>query len=114
MDIAETQLGNIRILRPSGRIDSATSTEFQATLLKAVADAADGVIVDFAKVEYISSAGFRALMTARRQSKDRFLAVAGLQPVIEEIFNIARFQHVVPIFASVDAAANAKGAQAKA
>jgi anti-sigma B factor antagonist/stage II sporulation protein AA (anti-sigma F factor antagonist) len=100
--IDESQRGGIQILQPRGRIDGATSPEFQAKVLEALSQVGAGVIVDFSGVDYISSAGFRVLMTAMRQKKEGRLAVAALQPVIQEIFSIARFQHVVPIFASVD------------
>ena len=105
MDIGESLLGEICVLRPVGRLDGATSPEFQARLLQAVGNAAAGVIVDFAEVAYISSAGLRALVAAARQQKDNRVAVAGLQPIVQEIFRIARFQHVVPIFTSVGEAA---------
>lgn len=109
MEIGESQLGSIVVLHPVGRIDGATSPDFQARLLQAVAAAAGGVIVDFVAVDYISSAGLRTLMTAMRQRKDRHVAVAALRPVIQEIFTIARFQHVVAIFASVEEAARSWG-----
>jgi len=107
VNIGKEPLGNYLVLRPHGRIDSSTSPEFTEELLQSAAGSTSGVIVDFAGVEYISSAGLRALMTAIRQRKDRRVAVAGLLPVIHEIFRIARFQHVVAIFDTVDAAARA-------
>lgn len=109
MDIGESLLGEICVLRPVGRLDGATSPEFQARLLQAVSAAPTGIIVDFTEVAYISSAGLRALVAAARQQKDNRVAVAGLQPIVQEIFRIARFQHVVPIFASVGEAARSWG-----
>jgi len=56
-------------------------------------------------VEYISSCGLHALMTAsRRKPQDRRLAVARLNAVVHEIFTISRFTHLVPIFATVEEA----------
>ena len=107
MNIDESLLGDIRVVRPSGRLDGATSAEFQARLQQAVSGATAGVIVDFAQVEYISSAGLRVLVAAARQRQDCALAVAALQPIVQEIFRIARFQLVMPIFATVAEAAGA-------
>jgi len=109
VDIGQSQLGSLTVLRPLGRIDGATSAEFQATLLQAAADAPGGVVVDFADVDYISSAGLRALMTAVRQRKDRRIAAVALRPIIQEIFAIARFQHVVSVFGGPEEAASAWG-----
>jgi anti-anti-sigma factor len=104
VDIGERRQANILVLAPVGRIDNITSAEFQARLLAAVSNAAD-VVIDFSAVEYISSAGLRALMTASRQKpKERRLAVARLNAVVHEIFTISRFSHLVPIFATVEEA----------
>jgi len=105
MDIGERRQANILVLTPIGRIDNLTSADFQACLLAAVTSGGADVVVDFSGVEYISSAGLRALMTASRMKpKERRLAVARLNAVVHEIFTISRFSHLVPIFATVEEA----------
>lgn len=105
MDIGERRQANILVLAPVGRIDNLTSTEFQARLTAAVSSGAADIVVDFSGVEYISSAGLRALMTASRmKSPEQRLAVARLNAVVHEIFTISRFSHLVPIFTSVEEA----------
>ena len=105
MEIGERRDGDILVLSPSGRIDNATSPAFQAKLLAALTPGA-AVLVDFSAVEYISSAGLRALMMGSKQSKAAGggLAVAALGPVVKEIFEISRFSLVVQVF---DTAADA-------
>ncbi|MFI4987597.1 MAG: STAS domain-containing protein [Alphaproteobacteria bacterium] len=100
MEIAERRQGSVLVLSPVGRIDNDTSPVFQSTLLADVAVPGAAVLVDLAKVEYMSSAGLRALMMGARQSKasQGRLAVAGLQPVVKEIFAISRFSYVVQVF----------------
>ncbi|HKM72208.1 MAG TPA: STAS domain-containing protein, partial [Stellaceae bacterium] len=108
MDIDERRQANILVLAPVGRIDNLTSAEFQTKLLAAVSSSSADVVVDFSRVEYISSAGLRALMAASRQKpKERRLAVARLHTVVREIFAISRFSHVVPVFATVEEASTA-------
>src|SRR5690348_5331443 len=108
VDIGERRQANILVLAPVGRIDNLTSPEFQARLLAAVTSSSADVVVDFSGVEYISSAGLRALMTASRQKpKERRLAVTRLNAVVHEIFTISRFSHLVPIFATVEEASTA-------
>jgi anti-anti-sigma factor len=99
VEIGERRDGDILILSPAGRIDNDTSTDFQARLLAALAPAA-AVLVDFSTVEYISSAGLRALMMGSKQAKATKgrLAVAALGPVVKEIFEISRFSMVVQVF----------------
>jgi anti-anti-sigma factor len=102
MTIPERTCGPVTVISPSGRIDVASSEDFSAQLTAALSRG--GVlVVDMAAVEYISSVGLRALMVASKQVKASpgcQLAVASLQPVVEEIFAISRFNLVVQIFAT--------------
>ena len=99
MEIGERRDGDILILSPAGRIDNDTSADFQTKLLAALTPGA-AVLVDFSRVEYISSAGLRALMMGSKQAKATKgrLAVAALGPVVKEIFEISRFSLVVEVF----------------
>jgi len=108
VNIGERRQANILVLAPVGRIDNLTSGEFQTRLLAAVTTSSADVVIDFSGVEYISSAGLRALMTASRQKpRERRLAAARLNAVVHEIFTISRFSHLVPIFATVEEASAA-------
>jgi anti-anti-sigma factor len=114
VEIGERRQANVLVLRPVGRIDNLTSGEFQARLLAATTSGPDDIVVDFTAVEYISSAGLRALMAASRSKpKERRLAVACLNSIVSEIFAISRFSHVVPIFATVEEASAAWQAPAR-
>jgi len=108
VEIGERRHVSTLVLRPVGRIDNLTSGEFQERLLAAATSSADDIVVDFSSVEYISSAGLRALMAASRlKPKERRLAVACLNSIVSEIFAISRFSHVVPVFATVEEASGA-------
>ena len=99
VQIGESREGEVVILRPTGRIDNETSPAFQSRLLAALASAKN-VLLDLEAVEYVSSAGLRALMVASKQSKsaEGRIGVTSLQPVVKEIFAISRFAFVVPVF----------------
>ena len=99
MEIGERRDGDILVLSPAGRIDNDTSADFQARLLAALTPGV-AVLVDFSRVEYVSSAGLRALMMGSKQAKATKgrLAVAALGPVVKEIFEISRFSLVVQVF----------------
>ena len=63
MDIARSQIGDIIVLAPSGRIDQDTSAAFQEALSGEIASTPPAsVVVDFSAIEYISSVGLRALI----------------------------------------------------
>jgi len=100
VDIAEKRDGNIVVLGPVGRIDNETSSSFQTRVLDSIGSGAAAVLIDFSNVEYISSAGLRALMMASKQAKATGcrLVVAGLGSMVKEIFEISRFALVVQVF----------------
>ena len=112
MEIQEQHLDRLVVLQPAGRIDTSTSAEFQARLLAAIGSGSVDVLVDFTAVDYISSAGLRALMTAARaKGRDQRFAAVGLNAVVQEIFTISRLHHVVPTLGSVHDAVRAWHAQ---
>jgi len=106
MDVPVRRFADVVILAPAGRIDHASAEAFRGALgphLEHCAADRDQVILDLSGVDYISSAGLRVLMLARKQAKSQggTFVVAGLAPVVREIFEISRFTVVFDIFASV-------------
>lgn len=60
-------------------------------------------MLDLSRLSYISSAGLRILMiTARRiKAQQGVIAVAAMQPVVREIFDISKFTLVLKCFDTV-------------
>ena len=104
MDVTSRAFGNAAVVRPVGRIDQATSAALEAAV-SPLWDKPDvaALILDFGGVEYISSVGLRVLMLAAKHVRARKarIAVAGLQPVVAEIFAISRFNAVLEVFPSL-------------
>ena len=103
MELAPKRFADTVALFATGRIDHATAEAFRAALvphLAACAAGRDRVVLDLGGVEYISSVGLRVLMLASKQAKAQggSLAVADLQPVVREIFEISRFNLVLDVF----------------
>jgi anti-anti-sigma factor len=102
MDLSPRRFADAVVLRPTGRIDHAAAPAFRAALaphLERCAAGQDGVVLDFAGVDYISSDGLRVLVLAAKQAREQggTLLVADLSPRVREIFEITRFQQVVDI-----------------
>src|SRR5579859_8194950 len=103
MQVSQQRYGDVRVVALSGRIDNATSEMFRTDLGPHVAECrvgGDRLVLDFSGVEYISSVGLRVLMLAARQSREQggTIAIAALQPVVREIFEISRFNVVFPCY----------------
>ena len=106
MDLPLKRFADAVVLSPTGRIDHGSAEAFRAALgphLERCAAGRDQLILDLSGVDYISSAGLRVLMLAKKQAKAQggAFAMAGLQPAVREIFEISRFTVIFDIFTSV-------------
>jgi anti-anti-sigma factor len=102
MDLSPQRFADTVVVTPAGRIDQATVAEFETALaphIERCAPDKDRVVLDLAKLEFISSAGLRVLMLASKQAKAQkgTIVVSGLQPLVQEIFQITRFTLIFTI-----------------
>ena len=105
MQFSDRQVGNALILKASGRIDHASTDTFRTALQPHLDRSREStvLVMDMSGVEYISSVGLRVLMLAAKQVRIQggAIAVAALQPVVREIFQISRFYLVIPSYDDV-------------
>jgi anti-anti-sigma factor len=106
MELTPRRFADTIVLSTSGRVDHATAEAFKTALLDQLGTCATGqdrVVLDMAGTDYIASTGLRALMLAARQAKAQggVLVAAALQPVVREVFEIARFTLIFKTFPSV-------------
>ena len=106
MDFTSRRLADVIVAVPAGQIDHPSAKQLEQDLMPLVAEASANkmpLVLDFAGVEYISSMGLRVLMMASKEmrAKNAPIALAALQPSVEEIFEIARFKFIVDVFPSV-------------
>jgi anti-anti-sigma factor len=105
VEFSVRHFANVVVAAPTGRIDHVTASTLERELLPLVAGvpgASTGVVVDMEGVEYISSMGLRVLMVVAKQARSARvrIAVASLQPVVDEIFTISRFNAVLDVYTS--------------
>ena len=106
MNIAETRRDGNLILAPSGIIDSSTSAVFDRHLTSVIERGDVNLIVDLANLEYISSTGLSAFLSAAKKIRAAGgrMALAGLNSRIRLVFEMSGFLRLFPIYANVDAA----------
>jgi anti-anti-sigma factor len=120
MNVVDRRYANAIVLQVSGRLDQETCDTARTLLTTYVDQAArakHALVLDLGGLEYVSSAGLRCLLIASRQmkaAKGRIL-VAGMQPMVAEIFAISHFDllfEVVPTVREALAAVSAEAAAA--
>ena len=105
MEIKEHRIADVVVVAPAGPIDFPNAQHLERALAPLLGrDAAlQALVLDFDAVGYVSSMGLRVLMVAAKslRARNARIAVAALQPIVVEIFDIARFAHVLEVFPTV-------------
>jgi anti-sigma B factor antagonist len=112
VEFLNLRFDDVVVAVPVGRIDYSNAERLKqalAPLLDATNFPKNALILDFSGVEYICSVGLRVVMLAARQmrAQNGRIAVAALQPIVNEIFEISRFNHVIEIYPTMRAALQA-------
>ncbi len=97
MEIEETQSGKVLILHPQGRLDGVSAPLLQESALGHVDAGETSLVLDLEKVDYISSAGLRAVLVAakRLQKIGGRLVVCSLRGIVLEVFDMSGFDQII-------------------
>lgn len=80
-----------------GRLDTITSPELEEEL-KASLENAQALVLDFEKLEYISSAGLRVLLSAQKtMAKRGEMKLTHVNETVMEIFEVTGFADILTI-----------------
>lgn len=98
MTIEETRTGGRIQLNVDGRIDTNTSPQLQQVILKAFQKGST-VILDLQKVDYISSAGLRALLIGQKtaNSKGGSMKLVHVCDSVMKVLKMAGFASMLTI-----------------
>lgn len=106
MEISERRVGDVCIVQIAGRLDSGTSDGLAQQLHQIVDGGTRRLVIDFERLDYVSSTGLRVLLVAAKRLKavDGKMALSSLKPHILEVFEIAGFKSIFPIYGKTDEA----------
>jgi anti-sigma B factor antagonist len=106
MEIFEENNNAIRIFRLNGRLDSNTSQGFEKKVFDAISTGTNKMVIDFKEIDYISSAGLRVILKATKAlARDNGkLLLCDMQDYVKEVFEIAGFDAILPIVATLNEA----------
>ena len=88
----------------SGRLDSNTSPEFEKEVFKEIEEGSIYVVLDFVRLEYLSSAGLRSIfkITKHLNSIAGKLIICSIPEFIREIFEISGFDTIITIVPTLE------------
>ena len=97
MTITKKQNGTALEIALEGRLDTMTAPELEAELNQSLGSA-DSLKLDFSKLEYISSAGLRVLLSAHKvMSAKGGMKVTNVNEIVQEVFEVTGFADILNI-----------------
>ena len=97
--VAEERDGDALVLSPVGRLDSGNARSFESIVMEHISGGERRLIVDFSRLDFISSSGMRVLLIAAKalhEGKGKIVLCA-MKNHIEEVFRISGFDRIIPI-----------------
>lgn len=107
MNIQASERGGFNVLALEGRLDADATPSLQKEIDKLVEAGEHKLIMDFAGLDYISSAGLRIVLATAKKAKglNGVFRVSGFKPVVKEIFDISGFTGMLDTYETLDQAA---------
>ena len=97
MTITKNLNGTALEIALAGRLDTMTAPELEAELNKDLGGA-DSLTLDFGKLDYISSAGLRVLLTAHKAMAAKGgMKICNVNEVVQEVFEVTGFATVLNV-----------------
>lgn len=97
MKIAKTREGSRLTLALEGRLDTTSAPQLEAEI-KGSLDGVAELVLEFEKLEYLSSAGLRVLLTAQKiMNKQGKMIVRQVNETILEVFEVTGFREILTI-----------------
>ena len=97
MTIDKKLEGSALTIALAGRLDTTTSPELEETLAASL-DGVTALVFDFTKLDYLSSAGLRVLLSAqKRMNKQGTMKLVHVNDAVKEVFEITGFADFLTI-----------------
>lgn len=106
MEISTQEQKRVSVMSVSGRVDSATAPDLENSLKKLVEADKTQIVLDLKDVEYMSSAGLRAMVSTLKAVKrvNGDLRLANPSPRVEEVLRLAGLTSIFSIHPTQDEA----------
>ena len=95
MEIKKNKEGSSLDIKVSGRLDTTTAPQLDEEINSSI-EGVDDLKLDFADLEYISSAGLRVLLATQKiMNKQGSMKVVSVSEPVMEVFEITGFSEIL-------------------
>jgi anti-anti-sigma factor len=93
MDIQKERVGDVQVVTAEGRLDGIYSSAFANQVGDLITVTNPKILIDFTDVDYVTSAGLRALLLLVKQAKASggLFALCGVNEQVREVLAISGF-----------------------
>lgn len=104
MDISVSTKDDLDIITIIGRLDSETSDKLEDWASEFIDSPKNNIIMDFAQLDYISSAGLRVIFNMSKVMKKYSFkfSICNAQDHVREVFEISGFDSFIPLYNSIE------------
>ena len=97
MQINQTKDGNTLTVGLEGRLDTTTAPQLEGELRTAL-NGVKELVMDLSKLDYVSSAGLRVLLSAQKvMNRQGSMIIRNVKPEIMDIFDVTGFVDILNI-----------------
>ena len=97
MEIIKLNKGSKLTVTLEGRLDTTTAPQLEAEL-KSSLEGVDSLTLNFEKLEYLSSAGLRVILSAQKiMNKQGEMVIKNVNETIMEVFEVTGFVDILTI-----------------
>ena len=98
LNIEKKLEGTALTVKLEGRLDTNTAPVFQSEV-EPMLESISSLMLDFEKVDYVSSAGLRVLLTfeQKMEEKDKTLELCHVNDIIHDVFDVTGFLDILTI-----------------
>lgn len=104
MNLEQEIRGDVAILRPVGRLDSATSPELERSVIECLDSGCKRLVFDLAGMDYVSSAGLRVILVAGKKLRatQGKLVLSGMREAVRDVFEMSGFLNLFAVTTDLD------------
>ncbi len=97
LNINKDRKGESLVYFLEGRLDTTTAPQLEGDIKESI-EGVNSLVMDLAKLEYISSAGLRVLLSAQKtMNKQGSMVVRNVRDEVNEIFDVTGFSDILTI-----------------
>ena len=111
MNITKDDRKGIVVFRCEGRLDATTAPQLENEINASIDLGKVKIMVDFSRIDYLSSAGMRLLLSVTKRLKNSRgkLSIFSMHEEVSEIIHMAGFEKILAIYSSEEDAEKMMG-----